>query len=82
MKKFRSLFLGASLLAMLVSSCTPFTLKSDDNSDYHLDDDQMLDILTGWNPEVHVTHDENFKPVLDGDFEEIPENKQARLSSA
>lgn len=82
MKKFRSLFLGVSLLAMLVSSCTPFNLKSDDNSNYQLDDDQMLDILTEWNPEVHVTHDENFKPVLDGDFEEIPEDKQARLSSS
>ena len=87
MKKFRLLFLSTSLLAMLVTSCSNISYKSDkssgDNDNYQLDDDEMVDILTSWNPVVHVERDENFKPVFDeSEMYDIPEDQQAKLSSS
>ena len=83
MKKFKLLFLTTSLLSMVVTACnfTPDIPKENETSD-HLSDEEMIDVLKGWNPNVTVQYDQDFVPVFDeDDFEPIPEDKQARLSS-
>ena len=90
MKKIRNLLLGVVTLGMLLSGCSgtaPTSLleetsTTDPSKPVELTDEEMIDVLSGWNPTVTYTLDKDFEPVFDEEMQAVPLSQQERLSSA
>lgn len=87
MKKIRNLLLGFMTLSLLVSGCsnvaTPHNEESNNNTankNEDLSDEQMIEVLSNWEPKVNFLKDDNYSPTFD-EMAAVPNDEQDRLSS-
>lgn len=87
MKKIRNLLLGFMTLSLLVSGCsnvgTPHNGETNGNTankDEDLSDEQMIEVLSNWEPKVNFLKDDNYSPSFD-EMAAVPNDEQDRLSS-
>ena len=87
MKKIRNLLLGFMTLSLLVSGCSnvatpnngePNNNTADKNED--LSDEQMIEVLSNWEPKINFLKDDNYAPTFD-EMSAVPNDEQDRLSS-
>lgn len=87
MKKIRNLLLGFMTLSLLVSGCsnvgTPHDGESNNNTankNEDLSDEQMIEVLSNWEPKVNFLKDDSYSPSFD-EMTAVPNDEQDRLSS-
>lgn len=82
MKKLKLWVLGIASLSMLVSGCSgtsPVEEVKNPEEPYRLDDDEMYEVLTSWQPRINIKQDDTLNPVFDA-MSEVPEEHKDRLS--